>query len=263
MSAAGCADNPFFVNTGESHHSPAKNGDENDEFPPCVGDACFLSDWGDLLDSYSTLSASNGPRHRFVINGPNLGFLVDAEIDGQPTVGATGDDAANDDDDDGVIRDPDTGWHNGSNVKIDFEVSCPGTDAVLAVWIDWDNDGAFQSDEFYSFAGVPCNAVYTGTITVPGSGTYVEGATVAVRVRLFADDTATPGGSLDAADFQGAALNGEVEDYLWAFTPTAVTLERFEASSAAGNHLVLVVEIVILLGVAAFILRRRSTRGAG
>ena len=47
-------------------------------------------DYGDAPNSYSTLLGSNGPRH--TIAGPRLGTLIDAEANGAPSVGATGDD---------------------------------------------------------------------------------------------------------------------------------------------------------------------------
>src|SRR4029079_8852513 len=54
------------------------------------------SDWGDLPDSYDTLSTSNGPSHR-VVAGFQLGNTNSGEVNGQPNATATGDSS-----DDGV-----------------------------------------------------------------------------------------------------------------------------------------------------------------
>ena len=60
-------------------------------------------DWGDAPDRpYPTLAANNGAYHFLTPNGPVLGTLVDAEPDGQPDATATGDDASNLADEDGV-----------------------------------------------------------------------------------------------------------------------------------------------------------------
>ncbi len=49
-------------------------------------------DFGDAPNSYGTLLASNGARHA-IVPGFQLGQRIDGEADGQPTAGATGDDA--------------------------------------------------------------------------------------------------------------------------------------------------------------------------
>ena len=75
---------------------------------------------------------------------------------------------------------------------------------------------------------------------VPVNGTYYA------RFRLYPVDgnnlcttTRTP---------TGVAPGGEVEDYQWGFTPTAVTLSGISASSAA-SPAALPLGIVIILGV--------------
>ncbi|HUF40116.1 MAG TPA: GEVED domain-containing protein [Anaerolineales bacterium] len=261
LDTAGCGDNPVYVIAGLSHHSPSKNGDENDEFPDCEGEDCFLKDWGDLPDTYSTLSASGGPSHRFVVGGPHLGPLTDPESDGQPNPSATGDDITNDNDDDGVARIVGQQWTPGASVDVDFDVICSvGGSALIGVWMDWDNDGAFQADEFYSFNAL-CNATHTETFTVPND--YVTGTTLAVRIRIFGSSSDAPGGSLDSGDFGGIALNGEVEDYLWEFTPTAITLEQISAVSAGGLHPAILLGILLLLGGAGFYLLRKGRQQLG
>ena len=57
----------------------------------------YRSDWGDAPSDpisgnylYPTLAQLNGASH--FINGPYLGWQIDAEVNGQPTIGASGDD---------------------------------------------------------------------------------------------------------------------------------------------------------------------------
>ena len=60
-------------------------------------------DFGDAPDpTYPTLLASGGANHLIIPNGPLLGFLIDAEPDGQPDPVAQGDDLAGLPDEDGV-----------------------------------------------------------------------------------------------------------------------------------------------------------------
>jgi hypothetical protein len=267
LSATGCGKNPIYVLTGASHHSPIKNGDldQNDDF--CVDLPCdqddALTDWGDLPDTYTTLNASSGAGHRIITNNPHLGPLTDPENDGVPSVSASQDDAINADDDDGVTRTPDESWTNGATVHIDFDVMCATTDADLAMWIDWDNSGTFEADEYYVFLNVPCNAVYTAAIVVPGASDYLVGRGLYVRARIFADVVDAPGGSLDSGDFSGLALSGEVEDYLWDFSPTAITLEQLSASNPAGLHPLVTTSLLFLLGGVALTLLRKSRKMTG
>ncbi|MBI3797192.1 MAG: DUF4340 domain-containing protein, partial [Deltaproteobacteria bacterium] len=59
-------------------------------------------DFGDAPDSFSTLLASNGPRHS--LGGPRLGALNDPEVDGAPSTAANGDNLAGANDEDGVSQ---------------------------------------------------------------------------------------------------------------------------------------------------------------
>jgi hypothetical protein len=59
-------------------------------------------DYGDAPASYGTLLADDGARHQ-IVSGFHLGATVDADFDGQPTIGADGDDNDGLDDEDGVV----------------------------------------------------------------------------------------------------------------------------------------------------------------
>jgi hypothetical protein len=248
-----CGSEPLFIITGQSHHSPGKNGEENDPFD----DSDPLLDYGDLPDSYSTYTATNGAAHKFILGAPRLGGLVDFEKDGAPSTFANGDDSNGIDDHDGVTRDPETKWQNGASVNISLDVqNCTGT-AVVAMWIDWDQSGTFEADEYYTFPDLTCGAVNEVSITVPGSGDYTVGDPLNTRVRIFSDGTAAPGGSLDSGDFAGTADNGEVEDYTWNFGPTAIALTDFSASSSSTRILPILMGALVVLAAAGIVLRKK------
>ena len=61
-------------------------------------------DFGDAPEvaGYPTTLAFDGARHR-IMPGVRLGSLIDRESDGQPSIGATGDNSAGSQDEDGVI----------------------------------------------------------------------------------------------------------------------------------------------------------------
>ena len=146
-----CGEEPLYIITGESHHSPIKNDDpdENDDFD----DQDPFIDFGDLPDTYSTYTATNGAAHIWIGGAPRLGSLLDFESDGNPTTLANGDDNDSLDDHDGVTRDSTTNWQLGSVVSITLDVqNIPITDtAVVGMWIDWDQNGTFEATEYYTF----------------------------------------------------------------------------------------------------------------
>jgi hypothetical protein len=255
-----CGPDPLFIITGVSHHSPSLLGPEDDPFD----DGDPLLDFGDLPDTYSTVTATNGAAHTFIVGAPRLGGFVDYETDGHPTLLANGDDVTGIDDGEGVFRDESTKWQNGQLVNITFDVqNCddPATPEIetadVAMWIDWDNNGTFEADEYYTFLDLACGTQHTVQILVPGPEDYTVGTTLGVRVRIFSDETAAPGGSLDAGDFAGVATDGEVEDYTWDFGPTAISLTEFSASTSASRLLPVLMVALVVLAAAGLILQRK------
>jgi hypothetical protein len=225
-----CDGQRWTVGVISAHNSPSKDG--NTEVP------IEVYDFGDLPDSYDTTLAGNGPRHQLLYGGPGvgfvpiLGFTVDSEADGQPTDGANGDDYNTfygipfldpgwEDDEDGVLT---TGDNPVPGTNFTLEIS--GTQgAILDAWFDWNYDGVLDSSEHYT-------KILTGDWTdydfgVPSGIAYPE--TLYARFRVTTDGIDTP---------YGAAPDGEVEDYVWPFSPTSVGLVSFTAT--ADNHTVLV-----------------------
>ncbi len=224
-----CSGQLIYVLSGTSHHSPPKTGTQNDPFPPQPNP--ILSDWGDLPDTYGTLSTSAGPAHYIKIDGPYLGVDIQAEADGQPTTDATGDGT----EEDGVTAVVNDAWAAGSTQTISVDVSNAPAGALLGAWFDWNGDGDLTDPgEFFSWnVAEGTNALSV----IVGSGFDWLVDTLYARFRLVSSAAAAPGGSLDQADFVGVATDGEVEDYFWNPGTLPVTLNAFSSDGAAGGEI--------------------------
>ena len=102
------------------------------------------SDWGDAPDpAYPTLASSNGASHMidpFVC----LGYVLDAEPDGQPDSLALGDDNDGNDDDDGITFP--AHMCLGGTAQI---VVTSWSGGRLSMWLDGNGDGDWSDpDEF-------------------------------------------------------------------------------------------------------------------
>ena len=156
-----------------------------------------LFEFGDAPDPmYPTLLASDGARH-LPFSTLYLGTGMDAEFNGQPTVGATGDDNdANGDDEDGV-RMPVVLIPHTDDVIV---VNASGN-GLLDAWIDWNRDGVFHSSEQIAVSFEVLAGENFVTISVPQNAT--PGATYA-RFRISSEGGLSP---------TGVGRDGEVEDY--------------------------------------------------
>jgi len=163
------------------------------------GDAPEL---GGIFFSYPTTLANGGAAHNI---DPDvfLGDKIDGEPDGQPTVGADGDD--NDvlypsfgDDEDGVLLPASV--FAGTAVSIDVKAS---VDGFLDAWMDFDLDNTWFNPNEHIFIAQPLVAGNNNlTFIVPAIA--VPGQSY-LRFRFRND--AIP------LSFNGFANNGEVEDY--------------------------------------------------
>ena len=210
-------------------------------------------DYGDLPSNYNnTLSSDNGARH--IIGSAYLGTGVTGEANGQesPTASA--------DTDEGVARGGI--WMDGANgASIVVDVVCPTPTCYLSGWVDWDytgtgGDGDFNDNGERVLVDYP---VSTGsnliTFNVPagvfnGTGT---NRSIFTRFRLYANSTS------GSAQPTGSTVNGEVEDYLWQFTPTAVSFHSltFTKSLADITMSITLIMILALLSLAMVIRQRR------
>jgi hypothetical protein len=210
MDVSLCAGLPISVYPVSAHNSPSKDGDEDIPFDPVD-----LFDFGDAPDSYGTLLSSDGARHALVVDGPYLGPSVDAETDGQPLVGADGDDINTQNDADGVVQlDPVTPGYCDSIFGVEGTAG-----AYLNAWIDFNGDGDFldPGEQIATDFELSGNPEQLPEFCVPGDATM--GLTYA-RFRVNWDGGLGP---------TGPAPDGEVEDYALNIAPTAVELLSFTA----------------------------------
>lgn len=178
----------------------------------------IADDFGDLPDSYRTLLASDGPRHRFSSLFLGGGMSVDAN--GQPSPGADADA------DDGVTL-PGT-LIAGFDGLVQITASQAGK---VDAFIDFNNNGVFDPSERVTPAG--------GLNVAAGSNelrfVVPEGAVGGARAARFRLSSA---GGLAPS---GAALDGEVEDYLVTITsPTTRSAQSVADPLRPGETMLLI-----------------------
>lgn len=186
----------FGTQPGVAVSGPATDGEVEDYLVQIASESF---DYGDAPSgfAYPTVLGDFGARHQLA-PGVFLGEAVDADGDGQPSSGATGDDLDGDgDDEDGVA------WLNplrpGGLGVVRVSVSAVG---VLQGWIDMARDGNWSASEERIFSDQALVAgAHVLSFLVPTNA--VPGATFA-RFRFATVAGLGVGG--DAAD-------GEVEDY--------------------------------------------------
>jgi uncharacterized repeat protein (TIGR01451 family) len=179
---------------------PAGDGEVEDYVLGIVG-----ADFGDAPSSYGTDGASAASHDVDPLSALTLGTCVDTEADGQPDVGATGDDVAAGtsrvgscfDDEDGVAFTSILTACQSAQVTV--TASGPG---LLDAWVDFDADGDFADagEQVFAAHGVVGGA---NPLAYAVPCTAVEGATYA-RFRLSSAGVSAP---------IGPAADGEVEDY--------------------------------------------------
>jgi hypothetical protein len=203
---------PIFVISGQSHHSPSKNGNEDDPFPEPPGNQ-YLTDYGDLPEPYATLLNDAGAHHYIVANGAFLGVAVDPEPDGQPDINALGDDNSGINDEDGVVLL--TPIVPGSTAVMQITA---GTAGFLSIFIDWDNNGSLDPVTLVSAVGpAPVSPGILGDTELAIAGTYdltiqvPANAQSLLHARFRFTNSAGDGGNSPV----DLALTGEVEDYIF------------------------------------------------
>lgn len=238
--------------------------------------ATSVFDFGDLPDGpYPTLLASNGARHR-TTTGLRLGDNVDAEGDGVPNASALGDDTAyvigTADDEDGVVRQPGVGggsnggWSNGTVASGNggrLDITINGGSGRPQVFIDFGNgaggaSGTLTEVTLRNALGTPLSLpLSSGThqvyFDIPAGTFNTDGQPIAVRVRL------STAGGLAAT---GPAPDGEVEDYIYTFGPTAVFLQATNVGHSSQATTIAVVSALVLafVSLAVIFYRRLQVR---
>lgn len=159
------------------------------------GDAPTAAQSG-FSSSYPTTLSNNAARH--VISGPRFGASVDDEADGQPSASASGDDANDMDDEEGVRIQ--TSLRAGEAGLVSVNLQNAST-AKLDAWIDWNRDGDWNDADEQIFTNKTISAG-DNTLTFSVLASAADGTTFA-RFRV-----STSGGLAPT----GLASNGEVED---------------------------------------------------
>ncbi|HXA20528.1 MAG TPA: GEVED domain-containing protein [Thermoanaerobaculia bacterium] len=195
---------------------PAADGEVEDYAVGIIG-----FDYGDAPASYGT-SGAGAARHR-IVPGTNLtlGQCVDTELDGQPSVGANGDDGSAGtsrigtcaDDEDGVVFTSPIATCTTASVTV-----TAGAAGKLDAWIDFNRNGTFNDAGEQIFVSQPLNAGPNNlTFNVPCTA---SGGLSYMRFRLSSAGGLGPTG--DAPD-------GEVEDY-------AVTIKTVDFGDAPNTY---------------------------
>ncbi|MBN1535317.1 MAG: hypothetical protein JW908_01200 [Anaerolineales bacterium] len=220
-------------------------------------------DYGDLPEDPSTPAynittyAYDGARH--IPGNIFLGASIDMEHDGQPNQLATGDDNNGSDDEDGGVRiaNPPEYWAMGQG---SVEVTITGGKACLNAWMDvWNSTGLNPiTNEYTGWVGSDGDFSDIGTgwsenvisnypldpganiidFTLPmDAATYPVYARFRVSPDIGQDGDCSGQGITglatstgEAPGLTGLVIDGEVEDYVFDFNSTAVTLQSFTAS---------------------------------
>jgi protocatechuate 3,4-dioxygenase beta subunit len=205
----------------------------------------YEMDFGDLPAEYGvTLLSEDGARHLIPADEGErifLGSSLTPKGDGLPAADANAHAS-----DDGITRYGDMRWTAGTTVQLAVIVSGDSSDGYLVGWFDWNGDGNLEKV-------VLGENLATGShlldLTIPAG--YATGSTVNARFRLYESEP-------DAILATGLVYNGEVEDYQWHFSPTAVQLQTLMATTPGNVNRLLLVVLVLLLVMTGLAVRRRQ-----
>ena len=202
--------------------------------------SCPGLDFGDAPASYNVSRTTNGAGHIIEVD-PNdvvtlkLGNLIDSEANGVASFSANADDTSNLDDEDGVASFPVIQGTNNlgfTNYTVNVALSnITSFSANLCGWIDWNNNGVFDASE--SACVAVANGATSAQLVWPSTTlTGVTGSSVGTYARFRITTDALAGNSAN-----GAASNGEVEDYFIPFciipAPTATLVTPSTICSGA------------------------------
>ncbi len=158
-------------------------------------------DFGDAPSSYGDAGSA-------VDSAVYMGTgMPDYEDSSQYSTDASGDDTDGNDDEDGISSFPTLKECDTSYSVYVSVTNGTSSDVYLRGWIDFDGDGAFDSDEASGLTTVPDGT--SGTVTLTWSSVTADAAAgdTYARVRLSTEN-------LDADDATGIIGTGEVEDYM-------------------------------------------------
>ena len=196
------------------------------------------TDYSDLVPSYGTAAHIGSGALRL---GP--GWTADISF------------AANNDNatDDGVTH-TSGDWLASNTVFITVDVRDSGgaaTTGYVAGWVDWDNNGTFAAGE--QIFGQSVTGSEAISFIVPAGYDPSATPTIQARFRLYPSEPTLLGTETPT----GNANDGEVEDYSWSFTPTAVSLNTLNAQTSA-RWAVWLTAVILLTLTAFYVCRRRA-----
>lgn len=172
----------------------------------CTAGTAAAADYSDLANHYGVAWHSGTGALRLGTNWTaDSGFTADA------------DDAS----DDGVVRGG-SNWTGNANVSLAVTVSGGDGNDFLACWFDWNDNGVLANPAERTVAQVVNDGLNNINFTIPAGFNPATNPVLDSRCRLY---EAEPNGALESSETPaGGVVDGEVEDYRWGFSPTAVTL---------------------------------------
>jgi hypothetical protein len=217
---------------------------------------CPTMDYGDLPTSFGiTTLAQNGARHSMTELNLTIGLDKDLEFDGIPDGAALGDDTNNLADEEGVYPPTGSNWSDGQGeltVVVDVDVPSDGFVGCLTGWLDFHDGVVGGPNSSFDDAGeyiIQNIAVEVGDnqFTFPLPVGVADDASFFGRFRLvpLTGDVVEGACTQDPMGYTGPAEGGEVEDQVFVFGPTAVSLSDFSADSPSTNLQV----ILLLVGI--------------
>jgi uncharacterized protein len=192
--------------------------------------AAISADYTDLADSYSVAW------HRAPHN-----IYLGASVTDDASFAAGSDDAS----DDGVTR-VSGRWQPDQTVTLNAQVT--GGSGWLTGWFDWNFDGDFDDanekaiNQAVTAGTNAINVIVLHTAAISSGVT----TTLASRFRLYESPIEPAHPTVpNTAISNGSTIGGEVEDYAWGFTPTAVELSNVTARSTSVNPWVMLLPLGI------------------
>ena len=172
----------------------------------------IYEDFGDAPDTYLTEKDSGGPIHTRFSGMPlvNIGAIVDYEYYAFANSKADGDDLDKDSDEDAVVNTDFIGLDKDSdNFSLELDYTNESEiDVNLFGWIDFDQSGQFDADEYTFVKGLKPGQG-KGILTwsaLKAKGVEIKEGNTFVRLRITYVD-------LTPADVGGRVHLGEVEDH--------------------------------------------------
>lgn len=190
-----------------------------------VAETCL--DFGDASSAYNTTMGEGGPRH---VIGPDL-YLGSSEpsSDADGAHDPTADDHS---DDDGVGSFSYVMESSTYTLPVTY-VNNKSEMAQLVGWIDFDNDGTFESSERSVLSSGELSSMSSGIANLMFNTPASVADDLFVRLRVSTDEDFMSAGTVSP---NGPASDGEVEDYYFNNSLLPITLVDFGIDNSEAGH---------------------------